>query len=220
MNSKEGVAVSGLDKSKLANDTYGYCPRCGCAGQTRERRPDGDDRCVLGHKYPSASAVPWAVVNGLLMLHNRGVADGAIGTRRAAHDALMALRSEPGDHGPCEFCPSKPAPENVVKLKAFLHEAATLSHVPVEAPEGGLVGGAASRGALMMEIQDLRESLAICNEDFEKIKRINTRYDEIFTATCKENCELEKRVSELETDCKAMAIQVDRNRNIPSSPGR
>lgn len=35
---------------------YGYCPRCGAPGEMRERRPNGDDRCQSGHKYPSATA--------------------------------------------------------------------------------------------------------------------------------------------------------------------
>jgi hypothetical protein len=36
---------------------YGYCPRCGGLGRSRERRPNGDDRCEHGHKYPSKDAV-------------------------------------------------------------------------------------------------------------------------------------------------------------------
>ncbi|MCH8178174.1 MAG: hypothetical protein IIA02_00110 [Proteobacteria bacterium] len=35
---------------------YGYCPECGAPGVTRERRPDGDDKCSNGHRYPSRSA--------------------------------------------------------------------------------------------------------------------------------------------------------------------
>jgi len=38
-------------------DGYGYCPRCGGAGRSRERRPDGNDMCVDGHTYPSAQAL-------------------------------------------------------------------------------------------------------------------------------------------------------------------
>ena len=37
---------------------YGYCPICGAHGQTRERRPDGYDRCTAGHLYPTGEAVP------------------------------------------------------------------------------------------------------------------------------------------------------------------
>lgn len=37
--------------------TYGYCPICGLAGITRERRPNGNDRCISGHVYPSAKAL-------------------------------------------------------------------------------------------------------------------------------------------------------------------
>lgn len=34
---------------------YGYCPTCGSAGKSRERRPMGNDTCVQGHVYPSSS---------------------------------------------------------------------------------------------------------------------------------------------------------------------
>ena len=36
---------------------YGFCPRCGATGRSRERRPNGNDRCALGHIYPSATAI-------------------------------------------------------------------------------------------------------------------------------------------------------------------
>jgi hypothetical protein len=36
---------------------YGYCPVCGAEGVSRERRPDGDDKCQNGHKYPSRTAL-------------------------------------------------------------------------------------------------------------------------------------------------------------------
>jgi hypothetical protein len=39
------------------NDVYGYCPRCGGLGMSRERRLNGNDRCEHGHGYPSVSAV-------------------------------------------------------------------------------------------------------------------------------------------------------------------
>ena len=37
---------------------YGYCPVCGAKGVQRERRPNGDDKCSLGHTYPSVLALP------------------------------------------------------------------------------------------------------------------------------------------------------------------
>lgn len=37
---------------------YGYCPECGALGKRRQRRPNGDDTCMNGHTYPSASARP------------------------------------------------------------------------------------------------------------------------------------------------------------------
>ena len=36
---------------------YGYCPKCGARGATRERRINGFDTCVEGHKYPSADSL-------------------------------------------------------------------------------------------------------------------------------------------------------------------
>ncbi len=41
---------------------YGYCPKCGAAGQQRERRPNGDDICEKGCKYPSRDALTNPVV--------------------------------------------------------------------------------------------------------------------------------------------------------------
>lgn len=36
---------------------YGYCPKCGIKGILRERRPNGNDKCMKGHTYPSRDAV-------------------------------------------------------------------------------------------------------------------------------------------------------------------
>ena len=36
---------------------YGKCPICGANGKSRERRPNGNDRCENGHTYPSRNAV-------------------------------------------------------------------------------------------------------------------------------------------------------------------
>lgn len=36
---------------------YGYCPICGYLGQQRERRIDGNDKCINGHTYPSKNAI-------------------------------------------------------------------------------------------------------------------------------------------------------------------
>jgi len=44
-------AVNAIDNK------YGYCPKCGSPGRTRERRPNGNDRCYLGHVYPSRTAL-------------------------------------------------------------------------------------------------------------------------------------------------------------------
>lgn len=42
---------------KLPAAPYGYCPHCGLPGYTRERRPNGNDRCEGGHVYPASAAV-------------------------------------------------------------------------------------------------------------------------------------------------------------------
>lgn len=36
---------------------YGRCPKCNGLGAARERRPDGNDKCVNGHVYPSRDAI-------------------------------------------------------------------------------------------------------------------------------------------------------------------
>lgn len=41
----------------MTDAPYGYCPRCQAPGVSRERRPDGNDRCAKGHVYPSRLAV-------------------------------------------------------------------------------------------------------------------------------------------------------------------
>jgi hypothetical protein len=46
-----------LDVLPNATALYGYCPTCGAAGTTREKRPDGNDRCESGHTYPSRDAL-------------------------------------------------------------------------------------------------------------------------------------------------------------------
>jgi len=38
--------------------SYGFCPICDAPGVTRERRPNGNDECAKGHRYPSRNALP------------------------------------------------------------------------------------------------------------------------------------------------------------------
>ena len=62
---------------------YGYCPECGGAGVMRERRPNGDDKCTNGHKYPSSKAlaeqpaqqepVAWMHPDGRVWTFGRGL---------------------------------------------------------------------------------------------------------------------------------------------------
>lgn len=37
---------------------YGFCPTCFAPGESRERRPNGNDRCANGHTYSSVLASP------------------------------------------------------------------------------------------------------------------------------------------------------------------
>ncbi len=39
------------------NSVYGYCPKCGGKGVTRERRIDGNDTCERGCVYPSCESL-------------------------------------------------------------------------------------------------------------------------------------------------------------------
>jgi len=45
---------------------YGYCPICGAEGDTRERRPNGNDTCKNGHTYPTSDRL--STLNGLTTL--------------------------------------------------------------------------------------------------------------------------------------------------------
>lgn len=51
---KQRFSVHSKPKGK---SIYGFCPICGGMGMARERRLNGNDICVNGHKYPSKDAV-------------------------------------------------------------------------------------------------------------------------------------------------------------------
>lgn len=57
----------------LTNDEapYGFCPRCGCKGKTRERHPNGHDQCFSGHRYPSRDALPRRPTDLATLLRHR-----------------------------------------------------------------------------------------------------------------------------------------------------
>ena len=42
----------------MNQNQYRTCPHCGGPGITRERRPNGNDRCAKGHEYPSVAGTP------------------------------------------------------------------------------------------------------------------------------------------------------------------
>ncbi len=48
---------SALEQQAEPVAVYGYCPACGAKGVTRERRPNGNDKCTNGHTYPSSTAL-------------------------------------------------------------------------------------------------------------------------------------------------------------------
>lgn len=87
---------------------YGYCPRCGGAGISRERRPGGNDRCENGHSYPSATAVAntlvppetkredaLAALNAILLAEERAAVVAWLHAEvEAAMDMNMPVRAE------------------------------------------------------------------------------------------------------------------------------
>ena len=70
---------------------YGYCPECGEKGVQRERRPNGNDKCVNGHTYSSSkSTLPQRTWVGLM----RGVrveGDTLVITVKGGNDAAREL---------------------------------------------------------------------------------------------------------------------------------
>ena len=86
---------------------YGYCPECGGAGVMRERRPNGDDKCTNGHKYPSSKALaeqPAQQQEPVAWLHTK--IEGVAVPHRPADldkhpDRWTALYPEPK---PCPTC--------------------------------------------------------------------------------------------------------------------
>jgi len=57
LDEQETVLPGGGHVPAVPVAVYGYCPECGGAGVMRERRPNGDDKCTNGHKYPSSKAL-------------------------------------------------------------------------------------------------------------------------------------------------------------------
>ncbi len=61
---RQRTAIDRLTEIRVAEENwkfeddapYGLCPLCGAKGVSRERRPDGNDRCASGHVYPSKHA--------------------------------------------------------------------------------------------------------------------------------------------------------------------
>lgn len=94
----------------------GYCPDCGADGMSRERRPNGDDTCRNGHRYPTSHRLlheptqdqldAYALGRRTEALPALGVPRGAlvycVPTRKAAEDLyplVAAPEAVPGDDG-------------------------------------------------------------------------------------------------------------------------
>lgn len=56
-DTRDRIAAAELAKYAHPEAPYGWCPVCGEKGVMRERRPNGDDMCRGGHKYPSRDAL-------------------------------------------------------------------------------------------------------------------------------------------------------------------
>jgi hypothetical protein len=56
----------------IIDTPYGFCPICGALGKYRERRPNGRDRCINAHIYPSKNATlsPIVLSENKLLLNN------------------------------------------------------------------------------------------------------------------------------------------------------
>lgn len=60
------------DMLGLTNDSpYGFCPRCGVKGKSRERHPNGHDHCFSGHRYPSREALAQRPTDLATLLRHR-----------------------------------------------------------------------------------------------------------------------------------------------------
>lgn len=55
-----GVFINNHVKESRIKPVYGFCPFCDAPGVVRERRPNGDDKCLNGHVYPSALSKKWS----------------------------------------------------------------------------------------------------------------------------------------------------------------
>lgn len=91
---------------------YGYCPICNSPGVSRERRPEGNDRCENGHSYPSRSALKerHPVKPGWVLMH----AHAECGRWTDDNPGLRADCKRKFEAGrPCEKCPDAPPAQPV-----------------------------------------------------------------------------------------------------------
>lgn len=73
-NSKRQMAQDKVAQpSQEPEAVYGYCPECGAKGVQRERRPDGNDKCINGHIYPSSKALTQPAQEPVATKTNEGI---------------------------------------------------------------------------------------------------------------------------------------------------
>lgn len=83
--------------STLRGDNgYGYCPVCGNPGVDRERRLNGNDRCSLGHCYPSADALRQGPAQVRQILDEAKAGQLAKLMYDVLPEVLQAMRERPG----------------------------------------------------------------------------------------------------------------------------
>ena len=111
---------------------YGFCPICRRAGVSRERGINGNDTCVIGHKYASSEAIPAEPVKQepvaiVVEVDRHGDAtvvsgawqlDGGTHTFYAAPVSTKAIRSEALEEAAklCEQCTGDAIQTETLKL--------------------------------------------------------------------------------------------------------
>ena len=108
-----------ISTSLMGLAPYGYCPECGKPGKSRERRPNGNDRCPDGHCYPSAAAKSAPLTAPAADTPTEAAEERAIPPDPLESETIAGLPSQ-------ELPPS--APLTVIK-SAFLGDA-KLSELP------------------------------------------------------------------------------------------
>ena len=110
---------------------YGYCPECGGVGVMRERRPNGDDKCTNGHKYPSSKALAEQPAQPKRCQ--------CPACKIAPHASDCPVHNEPAwPNGPCD-CGAQPYPDNFID--ALMYDVAKRDSEAQQAYEDAFING-------------------------------------------------------------------------------